>query len=85
MDGWLDGWNEYTVSMQLDAHLSSSRNPMFCLKVIVKYDVTQLESRLSISPNPLFALDLPGNTLCVYARGYSKWPRVDNKPLCSKY
>ncbi len=57
--------------MRLDAHLSSARNPMFGPKVIVKYDITQLESCLSISPIPLFALDLAGNALCVYARGYS--------------
>ena len=60
-----------TVSTQLDAHLSSARNPMFGPKVVIKYDVTQLESWLSISPIPLFALDLAGDALCVYACGYS--------------
>ncbi len=71
-----------TVSTRLDAHLSSASNPMFGPKVVVKYDVTQLEFCLSISPIPLFALDLAGNALCVYARGYSntnklnKWAKL---------
>ena len=62
---------EYTVSTRLDAHLSSVRNPLFGLEVIVKYDVTQLESYLSILPIPLFAVHLVGNVLYVYACGYS--------------
>ena len=45
--------------------------PLFGQKVVVKYDVTQWESCFSISPIPLFALDLDGNALRVYARGYS--------------
>ena len=61
-----------TVSTLLDAHLSSARNPMFGPEVVVKDDVTQWESCLSISPFPLFfALNLDGNALRVYARGYS--------------
>ena len=60
-----------TVSMRLVAHLASAHIPLFGLKVVVKYDVTQCELCLGILPIPLFHLDLAGNALHAYARGYS--------------
>ncbi len=64
--------------MRLDPHLASAHIPLFGLKVIIKYDVTQCELCLGISPIPHFYLDLAGNALRAYVRGYScidYWPK----------
>ena len=60
-----------TVSTWLEAHLASAHFPLFGLKVIIKYDVTQCDFCLGISPIPLFHLDVAGNALRAYAHEYS--------------
>ena len=76
---------QYTVSRWQDARLASAHIPLFGLKVIIKYDVAQCELCFGISPIPHFYLDLPGNALHAYARGYSKSVTCNLWFLCKDY